>query len=148
MNKMSKELSYHRQVQKALYDVIGDVVFEISIDEGEYYFKSVNPVFLQATGLESHQVEGQNVKNVIPPASISDVISNYDKAISEKRKVTWEETSVYPTGIKTGEVSVAPVFNGEGECVSLHGSVHDVTELRQQRDLIKENLKTISSMLS
>jgi signal transduction histidine kinase/ActR/RegA family two-component response regulator len=45
--------------------------------------------------------------------------------------VRWEETSEYPKGRLTGEVSIAPVFDEAGRCTHLVGAVHDITERKK-----------------
>jgi signal transduction histidine kinase/CheY-like chemotaxis protein len=45
--------------------------------------------------------------------------------------VRWEETSEYPKGRLTAEVSIAPVFDDAGSCSHLVGAMHDITERRK-----------------
>src|SRR3989338_676527 len=73
------------------------------------------------------------VAEVISEPSLSLVLEKYGEAIREKRIVRWEETSEYPTGRLTGEVSVAPVFD-DGNCTHLVGAVHDITERKQAEE--------------
>ncbi len=117
---------------------IADVLFFITImPNGEYVFKNVNSAFLQATGLKEDQVLGKTIEQVIPEPSLKMVRTNYDRAIKEKTVVKWEEESVYPTGLKIGIVSVSPIFDAQGNCTHLVGSVHDVTEQKQAEEALK-----------
>ena len=61
---------------------------------------------------------------VIPEPSLTMILAGYRQAVEEKTIVSWEETSDYPTGRLTGEVSVTPVFDNNGTCSHLVGSVH------------------------
>ena len=53
--------------------------------------------------------------------------------------MVWEETSDYPTGRLTGEVSVVPVFDNKGNCTHLVGSVHDITERKRAEAALRES---------
>jgi PAS domain S-box-containing protein len=124
-----------------IYDSISDVIFFIAIEpNNNFRFTLANPSFFKVTGLREDQVVGKLVQDVIPQPSLQIVLANYQKAINEKSKVIWEETSTYPAGIKTGEVSVTPVFDETGKCINLIGTVHDMTERKKyDEDLKKKN---------
>ncbi len=109
-----------------------DVIFCLKVEGGERYrFISVNDAFLRATGLEESQVVGRLASEVIPESSYALVAGKYREAIDSRGSVFWEETTPYPSGLKTGEVSVAPLFSDLGACTHLVGTVHDVTERKQ-----------------
>jgi PAS domain S-box-containing protein len=110
------------------FSLITDVIFYLAVDEDSYTFVSVNPAFLRTTGLTESQVIGKRVEDVIPAAVLPTVFRKYQDAIRTGRPATWEEISEYPSGVKHGEVTVVPVFDEEGRCTHLIGSVHDLTE--------------------
>ena len=95
---------------------------------GKYRFISINQEFCNVTGLSQDQVVGKMVNEVIPEPSLTMVLGKYKQAIDEKRIIRWEETSVYPTGQLTGEVSLAPVFDDKSRCTNLVGSALDITD--------------------
>ena len=74
---------------------------------------------------------GKRVDEVIPEPSLSMVLEKYKESIRKKKIVHWEETSVYPVGTVTGDVSIAPVFDSNGHCTHLIGAVHDITERKR-----------------
>jgi PAS domain S-box-containing protein len=122
----------------SIYNTVRDVIFNVAVEPGEQFrFVSVNAAFLNVTGLSRESVVGKTVSEIIPEPSLTMVYEKYRQAIAEKTIVSWEETSDYPTGRLTGEVSVAPVFDSSGVCTHLVGSVHDVTE----RKLMAERLR-------
>jgi signal transduction histidine kinase len=60
------------------------------------------------------------------------VLGKYREAIETASTTTWEEVSEYPLGKKYGLVSITPVFDKAGNCIRMVGSVHDVTEKKEQ----------------
>jgi PAS domain S-box-containing protein len=118
-----------------IYANVSDVIFNIGIEpDGGYRFLSVNPAFLAATGLAMEQVVGKRLQEVIPTASVPLVLERYATAIRERRTVRWEETSEYRAGRKVGLVSVTPIFDASGSCINLIGTVHDITQRKQEEE--------------
>lgn len=130
-------LRQREQQLSSIYETAADVIFYLAVEkDGRYRFISVNQAFLSTTGLAYEQVVGKLVDEVIPDPSLTLVLGKYGEAIHEKRSVRWEETSDYPTGTLTGEVSVAPVFDDAGNCTHLVGAVHDITERKRAEEAI------------
>jgi PAS domain S-box-containing protein len=113
---------------KLIYNTTKDSLFLISIKNNRYYFSSVNQSFLETTGLTEEQVVGKFIEEIIPEPSLSVVVNNYQTSIDKRQTIQWEETSTYPTGIKTGIVTITPVFESDGRCCMLVGAVNDITE--------------------
>lgn len=136
---MDVDLTDYRRLEEAkrtedarralVYRMVTDVIFYLGIEAGpRYRFLSVNDAFLRATGLRESEVVGQAVEDVIPPSSLPLVLERYREAVLTGAPVTWDEESSYPSGIKRGEVTIAPVLDERGRCTHLIGTVHDVTE--------------------
>ncbi|MBS0349488.1 MAG: PAS domain S-box protein [Proteobacteria bacterium] len=124
----------------AIYDNVHDVVFVIAVEEGaQFRFASVNRRFVEAINVPAEHIVGKRVHEVIPEPSCTMVIGNYLRAINERRAVHWEETTPYPAGLKVGEVCVVPVFDGNGVCTQLIGTVHDITELKKHEAELKRH---------
>lgn len=130
-----------------IFDHLADVVFILAVEGYEYKFLSVNPAFLQTTGLKSEQVIGKLASEVIPPESYQQVSAYYAKAIAERRPVRWHEVSDYPTGKKYGNVTVVPLFNKDGVCYALAGTVHDVTAVIEADIKMRETMERIGDGL-
>ena len=128
----------------------------IDVEPGDNYrFKSVNRRFLEVTGLSENQIVGKLVHEIIPEPARTMVIGKYKEAIKTGHPVHWEEVSQYPAGLKYGEVMVAPVFDANGNCTQLIGTVHDITErklteaeLAVHRERLEELVKTRTSELA
>jgi PAS domain S-box-containing protein len=141
LNKTAEALREGEQQLGSIYNAVRDVIFHLVVEpEGRFRFVSVNAAFLRVTGLSREQVVGKTVNEVIPEPSLTMVLEKYRQASEEHTVVRWEETSDYPSGRLTGEVSVAPVFNNVGACTHLVGSVHDITE-RKRGEAERERLQ-------
>ncbi len=124
-----------RQRLISIYDTVGDTIFLLALEtDGGFRFESVNKRFVATTGLPAEAIVGKRVEEVIPQESLPLVLERYRRAVMEQAIVRWEETSEYPTGRLTGEVSVAPVVDEEGRCTHLVGAVHDVTARRRAEE--------------
>jgi PAS domain S-box-containing protein len=137
--KIEETLRERERQISLIYDTVGDSIFNLKIEkDGSYCFSSVNQCFLSTTGLQAGQIVGKRVQDIIPEPSLSLVLKKYAEAIRAKKMVRWEEVSEYPTGRLIGEVSIAPVFDNSQNCISLVGSVHDITERKHAEDEIRK----------
>jgi PAS domain S-box-containing protein len=139
--RKKKEQALHENEQQlaSIYNTVGDTIFQLTVEPHEQYrFTSVNAAFSRTTGVPSEQVIGKMVNEIIPEPALSLVREKYRQAIVEKAIVRWEETSSYPSGQLIGEVSIAPIFDREGNCTHLIGSVHDITERKQAEQRLLE----------
>jgi PAS domain S-box-containing protein len=124
----------------SIYNTVGDVIFLLAVEDNKRFrFVSVNPAFGRVTGINGQMVVGQLVNDIIPEPSLSMVLENYEKAIKENSVVRWEELSVYPTGELFGDVCVAPVFDDNGQCTHLVGTVHDITERKHSEEKLRQS---------
>ncbi|MFA6970997.1 MAG: PAS domain S-box protein, partial [Gallionella sp.] len=122
-----------------IYANVSDIIFVISVEPNDQFrFAMVNGSFFKTTHLSEEQVIGRLVKEVIPEPGLALALEKYKEAIKEGRAVHWEETSVYPAGRKVGDVSVVPVFDANGNCTQLIGTVHDLTERKQAEEELRK----------
>ena len=130
----------NQQHLASIYDSIKDVIFHLAVEpDGKFRFVSVNAAFLRVTGLSREAVIGKAVDEVIPEPSLAMVTEKYRQAIEERRTILWEETSDYPTGRLTGEVSVTALADKTGNCTHLVGSVHDITDRKRAEERLRAN---------
>lgn len=125
--------------QELIYNTVNEIIFLIDVEEGNRFrFQSVNQSFLNSTGLPKEQVLNKYIEDVIPVNSYPVVLENYQKALQTGQPVSWEESSQYPTGEKTGIVTITPILNDKGACLQLLGSVHDITALKISGDKLEK----------
>jgi PAS domain S-box-containing protein len=140
LEETAEALRQSEQQLVSIYNTVRDVIFHLAVEpEGRFRFVSVNAAFLRVTGLSPEALIGKTVNEVIPEPSLTMVLGKYRQAIEENTTVVWEETSDYPTGRLTGEVSVVPVFDNKGNCTHLVGSVHDITERKRAEAALRES---------
>ena len=140
-----KALLESKQQLALIYNNIKEIIFLLEVeDDKKYKFISVNQSFLDSMGLQEEDIIGKYVDALIPEPSLSLATGKYFEAIKAKSKVQWEETTLYPTGLKTGIVTVSPVFNDDGICTQLIGSVYDITEQRKE----EQQLRLLESVIT
>ncbi|ASU35478.1 PAS domain-containing protein [Mucilaginibacter xinganensis] len=140
-----QKLLHSQQQLSLIYNNVKDVIFVISVEaDDRFKFMSVNKAFTDITGIQESEVTGKYIEYIIPEPSLTLAVSKYKQAISSKEKVTWTETTSYPTGTKIGEVTVTPILNQYDNCVQLIGSVHDITELKNE----ERQLKLLESVIT
>ncbi len=122
-----------------IYRNIEDVVYQLHVEGPERFrFINVNPAFYKATHLQPEQVIGKTVDEVIPEPSLTLVLGHYRDAIRTGQTQRWEEHSDYPAGRKVGRVSITPVFDEDGHCTDLVGTVHDISDVINREDKLAQ----------
>lgn len=115
-----------------IYANVPGILFSIAVEpDGSFRFTSINRAFTETTGLAENQVVGRLLQEIIPQSSHDLVIGKYLEAIHTKKTVSWEESTVFPTGKRYGIVAITPIFSGDGTCTHLIGIVHDITDSKR-----------------
>jgi diguanylate cyclase (GGDEF)-like protein/PAS domain S-box-containing protein len=131
-------MSSTEEQSQVIFDNAHDIFFVVNIEpEGQFRFVTVNPRFESVTGLQSDQVIGKLIQDVIPEPSCVLVLEKYKEAVKAKKSVQWEEASIYPAGLKVGEVSITPVFDANKNCIQLIGIVLDITKRKQAEEELR-----------
>jgi PAS domain S-box-containing protein len=96
----------------------------------------VNPSFSRITGYDSDEVVGRNCRFLQGPATDPVAVAAIRAALDERRAVTTTLLNHRKDGTAFwNQLSISPVFDGEGELVSYVGVQTDVTErVRVERE--------------
>jgi PAS domain S-box-containing protein len=133
--RMEEAVRASETLRALIHDSVADTVFYLAVEGPDRYrFLSVNPAFYAATGLSESGVVGRLVEEVVPEPSRSLVRAKYREAIARSERMSWDEVTPYPSGLKYGEVTVCPILDAEGRCTHLVGTVHDVTMRRRAEE--------------
>jgi PAS domain S-box-containing protein len=134
------------QQQELIFNNSADLTFLLGVKKGEdFRFLTVNNAFLNAASLTREKVEGKYAHEVIPADLYPAIFEKYNEAIRERQTVQWEDTSHYPgLGLRTGIISITPLFDEQGECNMLVGSLHDITERKKAEEAIRLREKQLA----
>jgi PAS domain S-box-containing protein len=96
----------------------------------------VNPSFTRITGYEAEEAVGRNCRFLQGPATDPESVAEVRAALTEQRTVTTTLLNYRKDGSAFwNQLSVSPVFDGEGTLVSFVGVQTDVTErVRVERE--------------
>ncbi|HXE64485.1 MAG TPA: PAS domain S-box protein, partial [Bryobacteraceae bacterium] len=147
-SRAEEALRKDQKLLASIYATGHDAILYLAVEpESQFRFVTVNPAFLRLTGLSWESVVGKTVNQVIPEPSLTMVLRRYRRAVEEKAIVSWEETSEYPSGRLTGEVSIAPVFDDRGNCTHLLGSVHDITAYKLTESRLFDQRERLEALM-
>ena len=132
LKKSEQALHESRQNLLMIYETAGVNLIHIQVEkEGLYTIRSVNNTYLLNTGRKKEDVVNKRIEEVFDEESILNAREKYAEAIKRQTSVRWEETGEYPSGRRSGAITVTPVFNDEGVCTSLIEAIHDITEKKE-----------------
>lgn len=136
----AQSLKVNEEQLNLVYNTTAGIIFLVGVENNgdDFRFISMNNAGLATIGFHKKDVFGQLVQHVIPEPSCSVVIAKYKEAIRFKKAIAWQEETTYPTGTKTGIVTVTPIFDNDGDCVRLVGSVKDITEQKLSELRLKD----------
>ncbi|QNA45280.1 PAS domain S-box protein [Lacibacter sediminis] len=125
-------LKVNEEQLNLIYNSTAGIIFLLGVENnGENFrFISMNNAGLTTIGLSQEDLFNRPVHEVIPEPSLSLVLDKYKEAVQSGKQVVWQEETAYPTGTKTGIVTVTPIYDSQGNCIRLVGSVNDITDLK------------------
>ncbi|TGE33735.1 sigma-54-dependent Fis family transcriptional regulator [Desulfosporosinus sp. Sb-LF] len=132
LDKMSKELSYVKELNEELDAIVESSFDGLFITDGKGKILRYNKAFEQLTGINAHEYLGLSVEDIRRDGIISEPVTCH--VLEKKKSITIMQTS------KTGKLTLTtgnPVIDASGEIIRVVCNVRDVTEL----NLLKHKLK-------
>lgn len=125
------------QMLSVIFDTIADVVFVLEAEPtGGFRFSFANRAFTLLTGIPLEQLVGSAIEDVIPAPTLPGLRDKYRQAVATRQRVSWQDTTEFPAGRVTGQVSITPVVEAGGTCRQLVGIVHDQTTATQAAEAL------------
>jgi PAS domain S-box-containing protein len=132
-----------------IFNYIQDMVFLIEVENGgQFRCLEVNPSYLRATGLKLDALKNKLIEEIFSPEEAVGVTENYQKAISKKHSLTYEESMMLNGEDKTFETTITPIFDeNSSECCYILGVSRDISERKKYEKALLEAQSELKSML-
>jgi PAS domain S-box-containing protein len=131
-----------------IFNYLEDMVFLIDVEEKDQFrCLEVNPAYLKATGLQLRDLKNKLVEEIFSPQEATSIIENYQKAISKKQSMTYEEMALIHNEEKTFETTIIPIFLKDSQdCRYILGVSREISDCKKYEKALleaKSELKTI-----
>jgi PAS domain S-box-containing protein len=137
---MDIDLTEHRRMQQTarseehlrelIYKSVVDVLYCLAVEPDGFRFLAVNPAFSAATLRDEKSVVGKLVQDVFPASTLTLTLAKFAESMAERKPISWEQMWTIGSAYRHGEVTVTPVFDADGRCTNLVGTVRDITSRR------------------
>ena len=148
--RAQQEIGERRQAEAALrekdrlltlvYENTSDCLYLVAVEPGGVYrFLTVNESFLRVSGYGIDQVVGRPMEEIVPPSNHGLVRGKYQEAIATRRSVVYFETAELPAGRRHAEITINPVYSGDGPVTHVMGTIRDVTSQKAAEEALRES---------
>ncbi len=137
MEKISKELSYVKELNEELDAIVESSYDGLFICDGKGITLRYNKAFELMTGIDAHEYLGKSVEDIKKDGIISDPVTCY--VLEQKKSLTIMQRS------KTGKLTLTtgnPVIDKNGEIIRVVCNVRDITEL----NLLRQKLEQVEGL--
>lgn len=133
-----------------IFNCLEDMVFLIEIEQADSFrCVEVNPAYIKATGLPMHAVKNKRIEEIFSAHEAESVINNYQKAIFQSKKLTYEETLVLNGHEKTFETTITPIFSEDHQhCRYILGVSRDISERKKYESVLLEAKSELQKILT
>ena len=126
--RMEEAVRASENLRALIFSTVGDGIFYLQCEPNErYVFVSVNRAFLELFGATEERVVGKYLNDLLPECLVERVLERYRQAAQTQSRVTWEEVLSTRSGTKHVEITIVPIFDGQGVCRNFVGTIHDIT---------------------
>ncbi|MCA0374561.1 MAG: response regulator [Gemmatimonadetes bacterium] len=114
--------------QRAILDNTTDLMW---VKDADGRYTAVNTAFARASGKRVEEIEGRHARELVGHETAAAIEAHEDEVRAERRPITSERTVREADGLRTYEVTVAPVVGDQGELAGFAGTARDVTDRRR-----------------
>ncbi|MFM2360907.1 MAG: hypothetical protein RLY16_2900 [Bacteroidota bacterium] len=146
--KTEERLLLQDQQLSLMFDNVQDLMFLLMKDQKKRLkYISVNKAYLTTTGLKQQQVVGRFLDETLPTESAQAILCKFEEAIRTKQKLSWEQSAPFLTGIETGLVNITPLFDEQGVCMGVAGSIHNISQRKKTEAALQQAYLEKTSIL-
>lgn len=109
-----------------------EALFLVEVKAGnQFRFVRTNPTHQQLTGISLEEIAGKTPVELLGKTLGTRIQENYERCVSNKKTITYEEEISLPGGMRRWETSLTPVLEN-GKVVFIVGSGTDTTRFKKQ----------------
>ncbi|HEU4601230.1 MAG TPA: ATP-binding protein [Steroidobacteraceae bacterium] len=125
-HRMEVQIQHGEHLRSVILDNIDDAIFYIQVEgEGQYRLLSVNSAFDRMFPHLSERIVGRMVHDFLPLGFREQVLERAESAIKTGQRQRWEVST--QSGPKLADVGLVPIFDPQGRCTNLIGTLHDIS---------------------
>jgi PAS domain S-box-containing protein len=147
--KQSEEKSKAGEAQlRQIFDSTYDIIFLVSaFPNGKFRCDAVNKRLLDLTGLEETDIVGKELDEIASASLKIAMYEKFNKVINSRKPIQWEQAYNFPTGNRTGIVSIAPIIDNAAGVIQLVGTIHDVTQSKKDALLLSCEKEVVEMLI-
>jgi PAS domain S-box-containing protein len=134
------------QYLTTVFDNVKDAILLVGIEPKDTFRVLIaNDGFTRSTG---HTLEaiGKTVEETVHPDTYKKLLPRYHHVIKTKHASEFTETYESPLGQQVFDVKIIPILGAVGDVVQLAIISHNVTELHQLRNQVKEAAESLEQV--
>lgn len=125
-------------------DTVTDIIYVLEAEPGMRFKLLLANRVIAGINLQNKQdIVGQYIEEYIPPERLSYFKENLLQAVETKQTVKWEQLFINGNTRFYGIQTLTPVFDEQGNCIQVIGSVYDITDRKNAEQEILESYKKL-----
>lgn len=125
-------------------DTVTDLIYVLEAEPGMRFKLVLANRVIAGINLQNKQdIVGQYIEDYIPPERYSNFKTKLLQAVETKQTVKWEQLFVNGRTQFFGIQTLTPVFDEQGNCIQVIGSVYDITDRKNAEQAILESYKKL-----
>jgi len=144
-----QDISGHEPTAQEVSRAVGEAPVGVSLSDPElpdYPLVYVNDAWEHHTGYPTEEAIGRNPRFLQGPGTDSETVERLSTAISEEEPITVEIRNYRRDGTPFwNELTVAPVYDADGDLAHYVGFQNDVTDRKQAEQLAEERAEKLAT---